>query len=95
MFKTLKETLKYVRTTYESFQFLNIYSLAEAKDLKWMDWKFEVEMKVTAKVDEVGMMPEKITAVINLLQAAIIIRDTEMVKLSKNHLTLTKYLTKS
>ena len=81
MFKTLKETLKYVRTTYESFQFLNIYSLAEAKDLKWMDWKFEVEMKVTAKVDEVGMMPEKITAVINLLQAAIIIRDTEMVKL--------------
>ena len=38
-------------------------------------------MKVTVKADEVGMMPEKITAVINLLQAAIIIRDTEMVKL--------------
>ena len=38
-------------------------------------------MKVTVNVDEGGKMPEKVTAVINLLQAAIILRDTEMVKL--------------
>ena len=38
-------------------------------------------MKVTVHVDEGGKMPEKVTAVINLLQAAIILRDTEMVKL--------------
>ena len=54
---------------------------AETKDIKWMDWKFEVVMKVTVNDDEAGKMPEKVTAVINLLQAAIILRDTEMVKL--------------
>ena len=62
------------------FHFLHICFLAEAKDIKWMDWKFEVVMKVTVNDDE-GKMPEKVTAVINLLQAAIILRDTEMVKL--------------
>ena len=46
-----------------------------------MDWKFEVVMKVTVNDDEEGKKPEKVTAVINLLQAAIILRDTEMVKL--------------
>ena len=38
-------------------------------------------MKVTVNDDEEGKMPEKVTAVINLLQAAIILQDTEMVKL--------------
>ena len=38
-------------------------------------------MKVTVNDDEWGKTPETVTAVINLLQAAIILRDTEMVEL--------------
>ena len=46
-----------------------------------MDWKFNVKIKVTLKDQDMNETPEKVTAVVNLLQAAIILKDTEMVKL--------------
>ena len=79
MFRTL--ILRNIELPGIFFDFLHVSSLAGGKDLKWMDWTFEVEIKVTVNVDEGEKMPEKIKVVINLLQAAIVLQDTEMVKL--------------
>ena len=54
-----------------------------AKDLSWMSWKFTVVMRVTVKKGSEEGKQEKatVTAIINLLQVAIMLRDTEMVKI--------------
>ena len=48
-----------------------------------MSWKFTVVMRVTVKKGSEEGKQEKatVTAIINLLQVAIMLRDTEMVKL--------------
>ena len=49
------------------------------KDLSWMSWKFTVAMRVTVR-KEGKEERTTVTAIINLLQVAIMLRDTEMVK---------------
>ena len=46
-----------------------------------MDWKFNVKITVTLKDQDRNEIPDNVTAVVNLLQAAIILKDTKMVKL--------------